>query len=60
MGAAINEAVWYVIGDMLYWVWGFIVALAFIVAVLIVILWGTRWDWWRPGWLSRGVSGDLS
>jgi hypothetical protein len=60
MGALVNEAVLYACGEMLPLVWGGVLALAFILAVLIVMLWGVRWDWWRPGWLGRGISSNLS
>lgn len=55
MGALVDEAVGYAIGELLPLVMGSILALAFILAVLIVLLWGVRWDWWRPGWLGRGI-----
>jgi len=49
----VDEAVSYVVGPLLPVVLGAAVAWGFILAVCIIILWGVRWDWWKPGWLSR-------
>ena len=51
-----DEAIWYVIGDSVNVVWGALVALYFVLAVLSLIL-GGRLDWWRAPSL-RKTGGD--
>lgn len=42
-----NEAIWYVISDLAYVIWGAVLAYYFIVALLHLILGGFRSEWWR-------------
>jgi len=49
-----NEAIWYLIGDSLRVMWGALVALYIVLAMLLIIMGGERFDKWAV-WKRKGV-----